>query len=396
MLLPPNLGKTASLDSSLPSRKSITNRNLFYAAILASALALSPQAVASEFGDAYSAYKAAVTAKDEAKIELYALKAYEFGTVKFGPDSLDTAILALNAGNALIANVPKNTFEEENAAKTNKLKLQAFELYQVALVTYRKTYGDKAKELIDPLLGLSDASTDKEARSYLDEALEIADYANNAMLLADTKMAYFERLVNTPYYRLKVRDYAFEAQQTYANLLPEDAMKRVLTSFTVGNVRLAEKDYDEAEELFLAVIKQFEMLDYSHPYELAAHARLVQLYELDGESDKSTKHCIAIGNMTPWNDNIEPTPLFRKEPKYPLAYAKAGKSGSTTMSFTIDKMGFVKDPMVTDTQGGSKFKKESLKALKQWRYAPKFIDGKAVEVQGMSVKLDYWLETTRR
>ncbi|GIU13361.1 MULTISPECIES: energy transducer TonB [unclassified Shewanella] len=395
MLLPSNQGKTAT-NSDFSRQRNSAGQRLFCAAIFVSALILSPQTFASEFGDAYSAYKAAVTSKDEANIELYALKSYELGKLKFGPDSLDTAILALNAGNALIVNLPKNTFEEENEIKAKKLKLQAFELYQVSLTTYRKNYGDKAIELIDPLLGLSDAVSAKEARNYLDEALEIAEASDHAMLLADTKMAYFERLVNTPYYKPKVRDYAFDAQQSYADLLPEEAMKRVLTSFTVGNVRFAEKDYDEAEELFLGVIKQFEMLDYSHPYELAAHARLVQLYELEGESDKSTKHCIAIGDMTPWNDNIEPTPLFRKEPKYPLAYAKAGKTGSTTMSFTIDKMGFVKDPVVTDTQGGSKFKKESLKALKKWRYAPKFIDGKAVEVQGMSVKLDYWLERTRR
>ncbi|ABZ77636.1 TonB family protein [Shewanella halifaxensis HAW-EB4] len=380
----------------LQGRQRLNRRNLICATLLASAMVLSPQAVASEFGDAYSAYKAAVTTKDKADTQIYALKAYELGKVKLGADSLDTAILALNAGDALIANLPEYTFDEESTAKSKKLKQQAFELYQVTQGTYRKTYGEEAIELIDPLMGLSDASSKKDAREYLDDALDIAEDSDDAMLIADTQMAYFERLVNSPYYTRKVRNYAFDAQEAYSELLPENAMKRVLTSFRVGNVRFAEKDYDEAEALFLGVITQFQKLDYTHPYELAAHAKLVQIYELDGESEKSTQHCIAIGNMKPWKEDIEPTPLFRKNPDYPISYARAGKSGSAQLSFTIDEMGFVKDPVVLDTIGGEKFATESLLALKQWRYAPKFVDGKAVEAKEVKVQLDYYIEKKKR
>ncbi|MCL1138488.1 energy transducer TonB [Shewanella pneumatophori] len=365
---------------------------LFKAAILTSALTVTTATYASEFNDAYSAYQAAVTDKNKADIERYALQSYELGKAKFGADSINTGNLALNAANALIANMPKNTFDKEVKQKVKLLQPQAFELYQETLKIYRERYGDNAIELIDPLLGLSDASSKKYAREYLDDALDIAEDSDNAMVIADTKMAYFERLVNSEYYTRKVRNYAFDAHEIYSELLPEDAMKRVLNSFRVASVRFAEKDYDESEALFLAVITQFQKLDYNHPYELAAHAKLVQIYELDGESEKSTQHCIAIGSMKPWQEDIEPTPLFRKNPDYPISYLKARKSGSTTMSFTIDKMGFVKDPVVTDTQGGIKFKKESLLALKQWRYAPKFVDGKAVEAKDVTVQLDYYVE----
>ncbi|MGS0677269.1 energy transducer TonB [Shewanella sp. 0m-4] len=374
------------------TKPSANKRNIIFAAVFTTAVSFCSPVFASEFSDAYSAYKVAVTAENQSEIELYALQSYELGKAKFGADSINSATLALNAGNALIANMPKQTFEEQVKAQPKKRQPQAYGLFEETLKIYSKHYGEEAIELIDPLLGLSDASSQKYAREFLDDALDIAEDSDDAMLIADTKMAYFERLVNSGYYTRKVRNYAFDAQEAYSELLPENAMKRVLTSFRVGNVRFAEKDYDEAEALFLGVITQFQKLDYNHPYELAAHAKLVQIYELDGESEKSTQHCIAIGNMKPWKEDIEPTPLFRKHPDYPLSYLKAGKSGNTNMSFTIDKMGFVKDVVVIESNGGSKFETESLIALKQWRYAPKFIEGEAVEAKGVKVKLEYYVE----
>lgn len=346
---------------------------------------------ASEFSDAYKAYKAAVVAKNNADIEQYALQAYQLGKQKFAADSLDVAMLALNAGDASIQNMPANTYTEENKAKADALKEQAFALYKVALDNYKKEYGDDAVELIDPLMGLADSSSKKDAREYLNDALDIAEDSENPMLLADTQKAYFEMLSNSQYYTRKVRDYMLDAYQTYQQLLPESSMKRVLAAYTVGSIEYAEKHYDKAETALLYVIEQFEALDFDHPYELAAHAKLVELYELQGESDKSTQHCIAIGSMQPWSPEQEQTPLYRVAPDYPISYVKRRKEGSTQISFTVDEMGFVVDPVIIDSKGGSAFNKTSLEALKKWRYAPKFVDGKAVAAKSR-VQLDYTIQ----
>jgi TonB family protein len=368
---------------------------LFSKTILATALSVTLFAAsplsASEFGDTYKAYNEAVAAENSADIETYALKAYQLGKQKFASDSLDIAMLALNAADALILNVPKNTYAEENAAKAKKLKQQAFELYKVALVNYTKSYGDKAVELIDPLMGLADSSSKKDAREYLDDALDIAEESDNAMLIADTQMAYFKMLSNSRYYTRKVRNYAIDAYASYEELLPENSMKRVLAAFTVGSIEIAEKNYDEAETALLYVIKQFEALDFDHPYLLSAHAKLVEVYEIQGESDKSTAHCMAIGSMKPWSDTQEQTPLFRVAPEYPMSYVKRGKEGWSQVSFTVNEMGFVVDATILDSKGGSSFNKASLEALKKWRYAPKFVDGKAVSANS-SVQLDYTIQ----
>ncbi|MFT5787928.1 MAG: TonB family protein [Shewanella sp.] len=368
---------------------------LFPSAVFASVLSVTmftvPPLSASEFSDTYKAYNEAVAAEQSADIETYALKAYQLGKQKFASDSLDIAMLALNAADALILNVPKNTYFEDNAAKAKKLKQQAFELYKVALVNYTKSYGDEAVELIDPLMGLADSSNKKDAREYLDDALDIAEESDNAMLIADTQMAYFEMLANSRYYTRTVRSYALDAYAAYEQLLPENSMKRVLAAFTVGSIEYAEKHYDKAETALLYVIKQFEALDFDHPYELAAHAKLVEIYEIQGESDKSTQHCIAIGSMTPWSAEQEQTPLFRVPPKYPVSYAKRRKEGWSQVSFTVNEMGFVVDPVIMDSKGGSAFNKSTLQALKKWRYAPKFVDGKAVAAESM-VQLDYTIQ----
>lgn len=58
------------------------------------------------------------------------------------------------------------------------------------------------------------------------------------------------------------------------------------------------------------------------------------------------------------------------------------------MEITIDKFGFVKNPIIIDSEGGDSFIKESIKAIDKWRYAPKFENGQPIEAP-TSVRLDF-------
>ena len=115
---------------------------------------------------------------------------------------------------------------------------------------------------------------------------------------------------------------------------------------------------------------------------------LVRLYQQQNSPDKATEHCQAIGRMTPWQDNQEQTPIFRAAPQYPQSVAKRGQSGWVQLEFTIDESGFVKDPKVLQWEGSKAFEAPSIKALKQWRYAPKFENGEPVAAISR-VQLDY-------
>ena len=87
--------------------------------------------------------------------------------------------------------------------------------------------------------------------------------------------------------------------------------------------RLLRKKYKKSVDSFTSNLPVFDALGGpTHPFELSTHAFLIDALEKDGKSDEATKHCIAIGKMRPWDDNQEPRPLYRIEPKYPMNMAK--------------------------------------------------------------------------
>ncbi|WP_088210079.1 energy transducer TonB [Shewanella sp. Shew256] len=360
------------------------------ASLFALALSTSLPLNASEntFSQAYSDYQAALKQGDDTQIEASAKRAFELGEAQYAKDSVDLANLAMNWAGALKKVAMPNLFEGDNAAKTAK----AYELYQLALSNYKKHYGEHAAELIDPLLGAAETSPKLTvAKELFENAIEIAEKTANKKLLADVKIATFDRLTNTGLYTAQVRDYAFEAYETYKEILPENALDRVKATYIVGAVEYAEKHDDKAIPLLLEVVKQFEALKFSHPYALSAHAYLVELYERQGKREESTAHCIAIGKMRPWADTQEQQPLFRTTPKYPKSYLIQGKSGYVTLNFTVDEMGFVKKPEVLESKGGVLFEKSTLKMIEEWRYAPKFEHGKPVPAQ-TTVRIDYFTD----
>lgn len=339
------------------------------------------------FSSSYQAYQQAVADTHYAKTLHFASLSYKLGQRKFGDKSIDTANLGLNYATALV-----KTHLGLSSDEQIKNKAQAHQLYLNALAIYKVEYGEDSIESIDPLLGAAQTNSEiKQAKSQFVQAIDIAEDSEQPMLLASVLTSAFEGLKNTRYYTKTVRNYALEAFEIYQAQLPKDAMVRVESTYTAGMIWFAEKKESKAIPLFEEVILQFSKLDYSHPYELASHARLVQLYETEGESDKSTQHCLAIGSMKPWSEDQEQQPLFRKEPKYPISSARNGKEGWVQLAFTVDEYGFVTDTKILDSKGGSGFEKSSLNSVKKWRYAPKFVDGKAVAAQS-TVQLDFTLE----
>ena len=342
----------------------------------------------NSFAKAYSDYQAAVEKGDTANIEASAKTAYQLGEAQYAKDSIDLANLAINWASAIENQVAPNPFIETHFQQTAK----ANELYKLALANYKIHYGKQALELIDPLLGAAQtAAKAKVAKDYFLDAMAVAEKSDNKKVLADVKMAAFSRLSKTELYTRDVRNYAFDAYDIYKEILPENALERVKATYIVGAVEFADKHDNKAEPLLLEVVKQFDALNFSHPYALSAHAYLVELYERQNKREQSTAHCIAIGKMRPWADAQEQQPIFRTVPDYPMSYAQRKKSGWVELNLTIDEMGFVKNPEITNSEGGALFEKETLKMIDKWRYAPKFEDGKPVTAQTM-VRIEYKID----
>ncbi|GGI73419.1 energy transducer TonB [Shewanella gelidii] len=336
------------------------------------------------FDTSYQAYLTAIKKQDPALMVSSAATAYELGAAIYGSKSENAANLAMNWANALLE-------QPQISEADNTL---AYELFSQVVKNREVRLGDDAVELVDPLLGGAESTRDdKEAKSMFYRAIDILEAApEQKLLLADVKMAAFHRLKQTPQYDKSVSDGVLAALKVYQQQLPENSKIRLEATFNAGLIQFANAQESEAIALFETVVEQFDTLTYDHPYELAAHAKLVALYSKEGEVEKSTQHCVAIGRMKPWANTQEQIPLYRKPPVWPKQYIKKHKEGSVELSFTIDEQGFVTNPEILSVKGGRKFGNASIKALSEWRYAPKFENGKPVKTKS-KVRLDYSFAT---
>lgn len=89
---------------------------------------------------------------------------------------------------------------------------------------------------------------------------------------------------------------------------------------------------------------------------------------------------------------IESKSIERVAPKYPVAAARAMYEGFVQMSFVVDEQGNVLDPVVENFSGHRGFKKEALRAVKQWKYSPAMQDGKPVQQCHQKVQFDFALD----
>lgn len=184
----------------------------------------------------------------------------------------------------------------------------------------------------------------------------MADGKNDRLLSAAVRLEAFNYLVVTEVYDREVRAYALDAQKIYHELAPKDSLQRVNADTAVAAIYLAEQKYVKAEPLLLEVIEQLKVLPFDAPVALSAHAYLVELYSRNGEEDKATQHCQAIGNMRPWSVDQEQRPLFRAVPGYPIQYARMSREGWVNVEVTVNEQGFVSHVEVLDSKGASSLK----------------------------------------
>ena len=81
--------------------------------------------------------------------------------------------------------------------------------------------------------------------------------------------------------------------------------------------------------------------------------------------------------------------MFQIQPAYPESARIAGREGYAVVELTIDENGFVTNPIVTKSKGGKAFERAALKAAEQFRYAPQFVNGDAVQTEGIKYRFSF-------
>ncbi|NNJ15277.1 energy transducer TonB [Pseudomonas putida CSV86] len=88
-------------------------------------------------------------------------------------------------------------------------------------------------------------------------------------------------------------------------------------------------------------------------------------------------------------------PITKKAPDYPQRALDKGIQGDCTVSYTVDTQGRVRDPQVVEGCHPW-FAQPSLQAARSFRYQPRIVDGKAVEVPGIKNTFHYNIEQGSR
>jgi len=86
---------------------------------------------------------------------------------------------------------------------------------------------------------------------------------------------------------------------------------------------------------------------------------------------------------------VEPEPIKRVSPKYPISAARNHREGWARLSFVIDTEGNVNNILVTETSGSKDLTKAAVKAAQQWKYKPAMENGKPVQQCVNSVQMDF-------
>ena len=89
-------------------------------------------------------------------------------------------------------------------------------------------------------------------------------------------------------------------------------------------------------------------------------------------------------------------PLVRTAPTYPQRALQQGVEGFVELSFTVNALGDVVDPLVLNAVPEGYFERAAIQSIKRWRYSPTIEDGKAVPTFDVRQRLVFQLESSAR
>ena len=334
-----------------------------------------------EFTVVYEAYREAMEASQFATAVLYAEQARELGEQVFADNDEVMATLALNHGLALSeAGLKSAAYTVLKDAR--KLVVQAFgrespSLLQLEMSSFSNAPREAAPWHLTNMLKL--------ARQHYPE-----DSESMALIkLHAGRLAWWDR-----------RAYGLlsEAADTFARTGQSEREAHAL--FYIGKIDLGRHRFRDTVKAMSRVV---EILPAEHGTVLMARANLVDAYEHLGESERATEHCLAVGRTTPWGGTADYQPLFKRPPVYPRAAQVRGLEGYVLLEFSVDDMGFVRDPSVVESGPGrgsggiaaqyvGDLEAAAITAAKRFRYAPRFVDGKPVTVDGVRNLIKFELE----
>jgi len=79
----------------------------------------------------------------------------------------------------------------------------------------------------------------------------------------------------------------------------------------------------------------------------------------------------------------------RSHPKYPQNLVRNGIEGWAKVSYIVEKDGSVSNVILTDSSGYKSFERETIRAIKRWKFTPAKEDGKVIQQCHNNVQMDF-------
>ncbi|MBR9793175.1 MAG: energy transducer TonB [Gammaproteobacteria bacterium] len=367
-------------------------RYLSLATAVAFSLGMSAQTHASEMTSAYQQYQQAVSTGNTTQAFKYALQALNAGKQEYAAESDNLFALQYNyavaAGQVGKYDIAVDQFETlaDLAAQqfgTLAVKTLATRLdWYKALLQKEQTRKVKLKVSGAALL----------MRDIVDELEQAAtaypaDAANMYYMVASTLLQYG----SAQFSQQRVADTVNQGLKLAITSWGEQDMRTLEQRYLLGRLSYAAADFNQVVAILEPLTATLDQhLNYTHPLTLQARALMLEAYEHLSQPEKARQHSQHIAQMKPWQAHLEPVLLLRKMPRYPQVATDLTGDTSVKVTFDISAAGNVENVRISDDSAGSKvFRHSAMEAVQQWRYMPRFVDGKAVETEGMTVSVDF-------
>jgi TonB family protein len=329
------------------------------------------QATTTEFKQAYQKYQSEMRSENYEQALKAASSAYAISRKIHGNASTTTATMGLNYGQLLL--------------KVNRVVDAELVLRRTVAVS-RRAYGDGTLELIDIYMAYGHSVADpfnyKKQRKFYQRAIQIAvsHEGSESRLVADLNLEAGRNLL-TRSESDKAGKYLKSALKNYLRLDEGKSIGAGLAHYWLGKLEIGIQRIRHAVPHFENAVTIFQALPNEKDHLLSSYAFLVRVHQELGNNEAATPYCLAIGKLKPWIADHQPKPLWVRAPVYSLSSQSSGERGYAEVTFTLTATGEVKNAQVQSAQGSKEFGSAARDAVVQWRFAPRFVEGNAVETQ---------------
>ncbi len=328
------------------------------------------------FKNAYSAFQEATKTGSRETQTSTALAAYEIGKNIYKSEPITLGLLAKNYGNL-----------EEDPKKAIKALKHAVTLHE-------SVYGPNSYKMADLLTELALAKIEKTNSFTRNNTLKRAkELIVSHKGEKSIEMAHFHMSVGKTAIKLgdlRAIKYFKKAKEIFDKSNdPSIGIEVATANFWIGRSYLEKKQYEQATEQLTASLETLSKASPNGQLTMANHAYLIQVYENQNLRDKATKHCQAIGKVTPVDANQDYLPIYRTSAEYPRYALDISQEGHAIINFTVDEEGLVQNPKISDFEGTTQFGHEAIKAVKKFRYIPRYQDNKPVKTHNVKYRFSY-------